>query len=273
MSTALSRANNGALAVGEQYGYDAPKVQLIKDLVAVGASDNELALFLYTAQRTGLDPLAKQIYCIKRQGKMTIQTGIDGYRLIADRTGNYAPGRAPTYEYDADSKVYSATAYVMKYVRGTWHEVSATAFWDEYVVLYNGQPGNLWASKPRVMLAKCAEALALRRAFPAELSGLYTDTEMGDTAPATVDGQFTVDDAPRPPAAPDTTLLINDLRGLRKQLHTLGLPLKEMTIGEMRAMPPDELQLEIDRERRRLEMEEGKLAEEDARREMAEAGA
>lgn len=270
MTTELSRTS-GAITIGEQYGYDAPKVQLIKDLVAVGASDNELALFLYTAQRTGLDPLAKQIYCIKRQGKMTIQTGIDGYRLIADRTGNYAPGRAPTFEYDTDGKVYSATAYVMKYVRATWHEVSATAFWDEYVVLYNGQPGNLWASKPRVMLAKCAEALALRRAFPAELSGLYTDTEMGDTAPAgTVDGQFTVDDAPRP-AHPDTTLLVNELRGIRKELHTLGAPLEELTIGQMKSMTPAELEQEIARAQRALEQEQGKLAEEDARREMAEA--
>lgn len=186
MSNAITRSET-AFAIGEQYGFERNKVQLIKELVAKGTSDDELALFLYTAQRTGLDPLARQIYCIMRKdrgvAKMTIQTGIDGYRLIADRTGNYAPGRAPTFEYTEDGSLYSATAYVQKYARGTWHEVAATAHWAEYASIYDGKPSNLWASKPHIMLAKCAEALALRRAFPAELSGLYTDTEMGDTAP------------------------------------------------------------------------------------------
>jgi hypothetical protein len=69
----------------------------------------------------------------------------------------------------------------MKYVRGTWHEVAATAYYEEYVQRKrDGAPMALWASKPRVMLSKVAEALALRRAFPAELSGVYTSDEMGD---------------------------------------------------------------------------------------------
>jgi phage recombination protein Bet len=188
MNQPLARTNGGAIAIGEQYGFDAAKVQLIKDQIAKGATDDELALFLYTAQRTGLDPLARQIYCIMRKDKgvdkMTIQTGIDGYRLLADRTGNYAPGRASTYEYDQEGRLYSATAYVMKFARGTWHEVGAVAIWSEYVATYkDGNPMGLWGSKPHIMLAKCAEALALRRAFPAELSGVYTDTEMGDDGP------------------------------------------------------------------------------------------
>lgn len=203
----LTRTSN-AIAIGEQYGFDRAKVQLIKDLVAKDTNDDELALFLYTAQRTGLDPLARQIYCIMRKdrgvAKMTIQTGIDGYRLIADRTGNYAPGRATTYEYTEDGKVLSATSYVMKYAKNVWHEVSATAFWDEYVAQYNGQVQGLWASKPRIMLGKCAEALALRRAFPAELSGLYTDTEM-DQADITVQQPARIVDVT--PHEPDPAVL------------------------------------------------------------------
>ena len=178
---------NMALMPRNGYGFDAETVNLIKEQVARGASDAELSLFLYTASRTGLDPLARQIYCIKRWDSslskevMSVQVSIDGYRLIADRTGRYAPGRAPTFEYDNAGRLVSATAYVMKYVRGTWHEVAATAYYEEYVQRKrDGAPMALWASKPRVMLSKVAEALALRRAFPAELSGVYTSDEMGD---------------------------------------------------------------------------------------------
>jgi hypothetical protein len=88
----------------------------------------------------------------------------------------------------------------MKYVRGTWHEVSATAYWDEYAqTTREGHPTQMWATKPRIMLAKCAESLALRRAFPAELSGLYTDTEMNEEAAHTIEGEVI---APPPPEAP-----------------------------------------------------------------------
>jgi len=122
----------------------------------------------------------KQIYAVKRKSGdseiMTIQTGIDGLRLIADRTGNYAPGKEPTFTYNAEGRLKSSTAYLRKRTRdGVWHEVSATAFFDEYKPAHKSQ---FWDYKPHIMLAKCAEALALRKAFPAEMSGLYTSEEM-----------------------------------------------------------------------------------------------
>src|SRR5690606_36600618 len=51
--------------------------------------------FLHHCSRTGLDPVARQIYLIERGGKHTIQVSIDGARLVAERSGKYA-GQTPT---------------------------------------------------------------------------------------------------------------------------------------------------------------------------------
>jgi len=180
-------AHDLAIRIAEEQGLSDARLDLIRNVAAAGCSDEELAQLLILSHRTGLDPLARQIYMIKRNVKRgdrwvevaTPQTGIDGYRLVADRTERYAPGREPSYQHDAEGRLVSATAYVKKLAAGTWHEVAATAFWDEYVqTRKDGKPTAMWEKMPRVMLAKCAEALALRRAFPAELSGLYTVEEM-----------------------------------------------------------------------------------------------
>ena len=167
-------------------GFNRPQIDLIKRTVAKGASDDELKLFLHIANKTGLDPFARQIYSVKRWDSntggyiMTTQTGIDGYRLIAERTGNYAPGKNTVYEYDGD-KLLCATSFIQKKVGDVWFEVAATARYDEYVQLKkDGTPMHMWSTKPHIMLAKCAEGLALRRAFPAELSGVYVENELGD---------------------------------------------------------------------------------------------
>lgn len=156
------------------------QVALLKTTVAKDTTDDELALFMHVCKKSGLDPFARQIYAIKRKNRrsgkdeMTIQTGIDGYRVVAERTGMYAPGKEPSYVYDKDKRLVSATAYIHKRVGDAWFEVSATAFYSEYVQETNF----IWQKMPHVMLSKCAEALALRRAFPNELSGVLTNEEM-----------------------------------------------------------------------------------------------
>lgn len=165
--------------------------QAIIDTFCRGLSQDEVMIFSHVCKRTGLDPALKQIYAVKRKDSklnrevMTIQTGIDGYRLIAERTGRYAPGRDPTFTYDEDKKLLKATSYVMKMTNdGTWHEVAASALYSEYVQTkrdyQSGRetPTTFWIKMPHSQLAKCAEALALRKAFPAELSGIYTAEEM-----------------------------------------------------------------------------------------------
>ncbi len=165
---------------------DDKKKQLLKDLYFKTASDEEFLLFLHACEKTSLDPMMKQIYPVKRYDStlkrecMTIQTGIDGYRLVAERTGRYAPGKETTYTYDKNGQILSATAYVKKLTKdGTWHEIPATAYFSEYCQkTKDGSPAMMWQKMPHNQLAKCAEALALRKAFPNELSGLYTREEM-----------------------------------------------------------------------------------------------
>ena len=162
------------------------ELDLIKSTVAPKLTDPEFKLFLYMARARGLNPIKKQIYAIKRwdseQGRevMTIQTSIDGFRVIGERTGCYSPGREPKYCEREDGVLISATAYVMKRTAdGTWHEVAATAFWDEYKqTKKGGDLTSFWRRMPRGQLAKCAEALAIRKAFPDDTAGIYTFDEM-----------------------------------------------------------------------------------------------
>lgn len=159
------------------------QVELIKRTLAVGATDDELKLFLHQCKRTGLDPLSRQIYFMKRGGKVTIQTSIDGFRAIAERSGDYAGQDEPVWGKDGDDAFCKVTVYRFRdNVR--YPAAVGVAFWKEYVP----QAGQdfMWKKMPRTMLAKVAEALALRKAYPSDLSGLYTGDEMeqsGNAAP------------------------------------------------------------------------------------------
>jgi len=171
------------------YGFDRDKIDLIRRTIAKGATDDELKLFLYQCQRTGLDPFSRQIVFLKyktREGdRMSIITSIDGYRLIADRTGKYAG--SDDYRFDEGLTEFehiqsgrgnptTATCTVYKLVKNMRVPFTATVRWDEY---YPGDgKGFMWNKMPYLMLGKCAEALALRKAFPVELSGIYTREEM-----------------------------------------------------------------------------------------------
>lgn len=144
------------------------QIDTIKQTVAKGANDAQLALFLQVCKSRNLDPFTKQVYYTP-QG---IIVSIDGFRAIAERTGCYAPG--PTrFEYDANGGLVAAFVTVKKLVAGTWHEVEESAYYEEY---RGSSP--IWKRMPRVMLSKSAESRALRRAFSSELSGLYSPEEM-----------------------------------------------------------------------------------------------
>ena len=182
---------------------------LISSTIAPGCTADELKLFAYACQRTGLDPFSKQIYAIKRGGKLTIQAGIDGLRSIAERSGQL-DGSATFWIGDTEGSQWSdvwlgskppAAAKTIIYRKGCGHPFVGVARFQDY----NAGQG-LWSKMPSAMLAKCSEALALRKAFPADMSGVYTVDEMEQAETVTVTATAT----PTPALAPAGDVKIFD---------------------------------------------------------------
>ena len=210
--SALQRVETGAVALASTPpAFTREQIDLIKRTVAEGTSDDELALFLEVCRTTGLNPFQRQIYAImretwnpstrRREPKMTIQTGIDGYRLIASRTGAHLGTDDIEFGPVGKEGPEWARCTVYRLVSGQRAAFTATARWDEYVQRKRGQggvdkgPSEMWSRMGHTMLGKCAESLALRRAFPAEMSGVYTREEM---AQASVEDADVVEERPAP---------------------------------------------------------------------------
>lgn len=171
------------------------QVDLIKRTICVGATDDELSLFVQQAQRMRLDPFSRQIFAVKRWNKnagrevMSTQVSIDGFRLTAERTGKYAGQLGPFWTNDGQEWVEvwlsrdPPKAAKVGVLRHDFKEpVWAVATWEEYKQEGRNGLSPMWAKMSALMLAKCAESLGLRRAFPNELSGVYSPEEMAQAA-------------------------------------------------------------------------------------------
>jgi len=214
-------------AIALRPDFDGEKVALIKRTICKGATDDVLAMFVQTSQLLGLDPFARQVFAVKRWDSnerrevMSIQVSIDGFRLVAERTGKYAGQLGPLWTGDGktwvevwlDSKPPAAAKVGV--MRHDFKEpVWSVATWDQYKqTKKDGGLTSMWAKMGPLMLAKCAESLALRRAFPNELSGVYSQEEMsqatveivepktGSTAAAAASAPTSNSGSSRPPRA------------------------------------------------------------------------
>jgi len=164
----------------------ADHLALIRRTIAKDATDTELELFLYDNARRGLHPLDRLLHFTKRGGKYTPVTSIDLMRSRAAATGEYAGqddavfGNTPTASSSGFIALgpahpgFFSSVTVYRLVQGQRCPFTATARWSEY----KPDQDFIWRRMPHVMLGKCAEALALRKAFPQELAGLYEASEL-----------------------------------------------------------------------------------------------
>ncbi len=175
----------------------AERLKPLKDALGIGdLTEAEMHLFAMVALHTGLDPFTRQIYAVKRKGKVVHQTGIDGYRSVAEDKGGgqYAGSDEATYEVcecDLEPKGHPKIARVVVHrILSNGHVVDqvGVARWHE---LFTGDTEQfMWRKMPFNQLAKCAEANGLRKAFPRVLGGVYIEEEMEQAN--TVDGTATV---------------------------------------------------------------------------------
>lgn len=198
-----------AITTMAQAEYTRDQIELVKRTVAKGATDDEFRLFMYTAQRAGLDPLLGQVYFVKRKNKKQRSDGTeyweevgqtlfgrDAYRIVATRSGKL-DGIEVTPNFGTSGNIpISATAQVWR--KDASRPFTVTAMYSEY----NDARSWLWKGKPVTMICKVAEAQALRMAFPDLLVGSYTPEEFGATeAPQVIEGEV-VAETPRPEPPP-----------------------------------------------------------------------
>ncbi len=167
------------------------QVDLIKKTIFIGATDDELRLFFYECARRGTHPMDRLIFPVARKDKdgnrrVSFQTGIDYLRAAAEETTRYVGQKSVEYGPEIIQTIDGGEIKVPTWAEvtvlrkdpetGEINEIPSKVFWKEF---YPGERlGHMWRKMPNLMLAKCAEAGALRKGFPRKLGGLYINEEM-----------------------------------------------------------------------------------------------
>ena len=164
-------------------------------IIPQGTPPSTIKLFAKVCAEKRLSPFSNQIHLIKRGDKFTIQTGIDGLRTIAYRTGLYAGADDCLYDEGLTKyqmiekkrpKPTTATMTIYKLIEGQKVPFTASAVFSEYFPT-NEKLSFLWNKMPYLMISKTVESLTLRKAFPDELSGVYAEEEMHQAEEITIE--------------------------------------------------------------------------------------
>lgn len=181
MSKQIQKSGGGIVRTSGAFSDE--QKQIVRDSLANGASEQEFSILWEMAKARNLDPLKREVFFVKRwdgskqREVWSIQISIDGLRLQATRTGDYDGQDDTEFEYNDKGELLLARTKV--YRKGISRPFVGTAYWKEYVQLTKeGKPTAMWNNKPHVMLGKCSESIALRKAFPDETANLYTMEEM-----------------------------------------------------------------------------------------------
>lgn len=245
-SLAVVQNSNGAITT--QGAFSREQIETIKNVICKGSSDDELRLFMAITERTGLDPFARQIFAVKRKEKnsdgqwrdaLTVQVSIDGLRLVAQRTGKYRGQVGPYWcgkdgvwkDVWLEDEPPAAAKVGVRHADFPEPLYRVALFKSYKQTTSQGALNHIWGKFPELMIAKCAEALALRSAFPQELSGLYTADEMGNSAEVqTIDVGYEPSAQQQPKPQPQQPSEIDQLRQqLKATVEAKGWVLNEVS--------------------------------------------
>jgi len=181
-----------ALAMSEQ-----ELMNVLQNSLYPGAKAESIKLVLAYCKAAGLDPLQKPVHIVPisvKQGqdyvtRDVVMPGIGLYRTQASRTGEYAGVTEPEFGQTKQLKIGDFSLDYPEWCRvtvkrclasGQFVEFTANERWLENYATQKRDsaiPNAMWKRRPFAQLAKCAEAQALRKAFP-ELGAAPTADEM-----------------------------------------------------------------------------------------------
>lgn len=163
----------------ESQAWSERQKKLVFNTVAQGLSPADQALFEAVCLSSGLDPLRKEVYAVVRGGRMSIQTGIDGYLKLANQTKELNGMEVLFYdENGSESEVWvkkqpPTACLVRVYRKGAQYPFTASCRFEAY-----SQSNQMWKKFPETMLAKATTTLALRRGFADVISGIASADEL-----------------------------------------------------------------------------------------------
>lgn len=171
------------------------QARLLRRTLTRELSEDEHELFLNVCHRSGLDPFSRHLYPLRKNGRLTFESTIDGFRFSAEQTGKYAGQLGPEWcgpdgawkdIWTGDEPPTAARVGILRsdFRKPVWGK----ALYAEYVKLEHGEPTQFWDRMAANQLAKCAEALGFRKAFPREFSGIYTSDEMAQASSVSATG-------------------------------------------------------------------------------------